>query len=601
MTILAWYFISSITGVVFIDFGEIFGQYWLMSNWLQLSFNFIFDELCLFMFLLVVSVSLCVHIYSIEYMSQDPDRNLFLGYLSLFTFFMLILVSSGNFVQFFIGWEGIGMCSYLLINFWYMRIEANKAAIKAVVVNKVGDCAFVIASGLVYYHFKTLNIATVTNIISTYVDINFNFFSLPVISSLGVDSWTLLTLFFLIAVMGKSAQIGLHTWLPDAMEGPTPVSALIHAATMVTAGIFLVIRCSKLFELSPTTLQLMIVIGTLTAFFAASVALLQNDIKKIIAYSTCSQLGYMLTACGLSKYGLAFFHLFTHGFFKALLFLGAGALLHGMHDDQDLRRMGGLGLQTPYLYIIMLIGSLSLTGFPFLSGFYSKELIIFSTVFDLAPVFGLFFYFLLVVAAILTTLYSFRLFYLTFHTKVAASAGVEFHASGFLINMALLFLAFGSIFIGFIFQDYFINFTNELEVSNYFVDDSIPFFIKFWLLLIVYLNFHLLLSLDFNTYLFNTLYWRLYFNITQMRQISWFLNKKWYFDKLINFFITTWLFKWAYKCFYLLDVYLFELFGPRGVTFLLTRAARSITYLQTGSLFTYITIIVVCGLALFIL
>lgn len=551
------------------------------------------------MFILVLTVSLCVHIYSIEYMHADPDRNIFFGYLSLFTFFMLVLVSSGNFVQFFIGWEGIGLCSYLLINFWYMRVEANKAAIKAVVVNKVGDCAFIIGTGLVYYYFKTVNFVTVTNIITTFLDFNFVPYNFIFFSFWSVDAFTVLTIFFLIAVMGKSAQIGLHTWLPDAMEGPTPVSALIHAATMVTAGIFLVIRINKLFELAPITLQLLVIIGSLTAFFAASVALLQSDIKKIIAYSTCSQLGYMLTACGLSKYGIAFFHLFTHGFFKALLFLCAGALLHGMDDDQDLRRMGGLGRQSRYLYVLMLIGSLSLTGFPFLSGFYSKELIIYSSIFDILPLWGLFFYFLLVIAAIFTTLYSFRLLYLSFHGTSSASQTVHYHSSGMFINLALFVLAFCATFVGFLFQDYFIIFNNSFELRTFFTDLDISFFVKFWLLLIVYLNFHLTISYKFNQYLFGYLYWKLYFQIKEFRNLAWFLSKKWYFDKLINFFITQKIFVWAYKIFYLLDVYLFELFGPRGIVYLFTRGARRITYLQTGSLFTYLTIMIISGFFLF--
>jgi NADH-quinone oxidoreductase subunit L len=532
-------------------------------------------------------------------MHADPDRNIFFGYLSLFTFFMLVLVSSGNFVQFFIGWEGIGLCSYLLINFWYMRVEANKAAIKAVVVNKVGDCAFLIGTGLVYYYFKTINFITVSNIISSFLEFNFTPYNFLFFSFWTIDAFTVLTVFFLIAVMGKSAQIGLHTWLPDAMEGPTPVSALIHAATMVTAGIFLVIRINKLFELAPITLQLLVIIGSLTAFFAASVALLQSDIKKIIAYSTCSQLGYMLTACGLSKYGIAFFHLFTHGFFKALLFLCAGALLHGMDDDQDLRRMGGLGRQSRYLYILMLIGSLSLTGFPFLSGFYSKELIIYSSIFDILPIWGLFFYTLLVLAAIFTTLYSFRLLYLSFHGTSSASPTVSYHSSGMFINMALFVLAFCAIFVGFLFQDYFIIFNNSFELKTFFTDLDISFFIKFWLLFIVYLNLHLTLSYKFNQYLFGYLYWKFYFQFIEFRNLAWFLSKKWYFDKLINFFITQRLFNWAYKIFYLLDVYLFELFGPRGITYIFTRGARRIIYLQTGSLFVYLAIMIVSGFLLF--
>ena len=585
-TVISWHFISSLSGLIFYDFAEVFQKYWLCSNWIQLTANFIFDELSLFLFFLVVGVSLCVHLYSIEYMHQDPERNLFFGYLSLFTFFMLILVSSGNLIQFFIGWEGIGMCSYLLINFWYMRVEANKAAIKAVIVNKVGDCAFLIASGLVYFNFKTLNIVTFLSFLSNYSDLNFLVLELPFQTLL--NSWTFVALFFLIAVMGKSAQIGLHTWLPDAMEGPTPVSALIHAATMVTAGIFLVIRLNLIFELAPVVLQLMIVIGASTALFAASVALVQNDIKKIIAYSTCSQLGYMLAACGLSKYGLAFFHLFTHGFFKALLFLCAGGILHGMHDDQDLRRMGALGSRTSFLYVILLIGSLALTGFPFLSGFYSKELIILSTIYDIVPFWGFLFYAFLVVAAIMTILYSYRLFYLAFLAKRVSSINLSFHSSGFFVNIALTLLSVGALFVGFVFQDYFINFNNEFELFYFFTDDLVPYFIKILLLFLLVGNFVLFFSFKLVSYLFTVVYWYTYFFIKNMRTFVWFFSKKVYFDKIYNHYFLNSLFLWCYKTFYLLDIYFFEIFGPRGVVYLLLRSARYISFYQHGSIFFYL-------------
>merc|ERR1712103_5451 len=328
------------------------------------------DPLSAVMLVVVTSVSSLVHIYSIGYMSHDPHKPRFMAYLSLFTFAMLMLVTSDNFIQLFFGWEGVGLCSYFLIGFWFKKESANAAAIKAFVVNRVGDFGFALGIFLIFYLFGTVNYSEVFQQIPTVIDKNLSFLGFE------VKAIDLICLLLFIGAMGKSAQILLHTWLPDAMEGPTPVSALIHAATMVTAGVFLVVRCSPLFEYSETALNLVTIVGMITAIFAASVALVQNDIKKIVAYSTCSQLGYMFFAAGVGAYHVAMFHLFTHAFFKALLFLGSGSVIHAFKDEQDINNMGGVWKKLPYTYALMIIGTLALTGFPFLSGFYSKDAII---------------------------------------------------------------------------------------------------------------------------------------------------------------------------------------------------------------------------------
>src|SRR6056300_250444 len=344
-------------------------------NWFT-SGNFIVDwsirlgALTTTMFIVVCSVSACVHLYSVGYMDEDPSKIRFMGYLSLFTFFMLMLVSSNNLLQMFFGWEGVGLASYLLIGFWYHKPSANSAAIKAFLVNRVGDFGYAIGIFLIFYYFGSVNYDEVFLKAESLIDKEINFLGI------NLNLITLICLTLFIGAMGKSAQFLFHTWLPDAMEGPTPVSALIHAATMVTAGVFLVVRCSPLFELSQFALNIVAIIGMITALFAASVALVQNDIKKIIAYSTCSQLGYMFFAAGVGAYHVAIFHLFTHAFFKALLFLGSGSVIHAFKDEQDIRLMGGVWKKLPYTWILMLIGTLALTGFPFLSGFYSKDAII---------------------------------------------------------------------------------------------------------------------------------------------------------------------------------------------------------------------------------
>ena len=322
------------------------------------------------MLVTVTTISTLVHFYSCSYMSVDPHISRFMSYLSLFTFFMLILITADNFIQLFVGWEGVGLCSYLLIGFWFTRVQANKAALKALIINRVGDFGIILGICLVFFVFQTLDFEIVFPLITFFQNQFFLFFGM------NFNVVELICFFLFIGSVGKSAQVGLHTSLPDAMEGPTPVSALIHAATMVTAGVFLIIRCSPIFEYAPGVLNIVTFVGALTAFFAATVGLVQNDIKKVIAYSTCSQLGYMIFACGISGYTVSLFHLINHAFFKALLFLAAGSIIHSLNNEQDMRRMGGLIRITPFTYSMMLIGSLSLAGFPFLSGFYSKDVIL---------------------------------------------------------------------------------------------------------------------------------------------------------------------------------------------------------------------------------
>src|ERR1700760_767049 len=389
---------------------------WITSGDLQVYWSLRVDTLTAIMLVVVTTVSSLVHLYSIGYMDEDPNRPRFFGYLSLFTFAMLMLVTADNLAQMFFGWEGVGLASYLLIGFWYTKPSANAAAIKAFVVNRVGDFGFALGVFGVWAVFKTLDFDTVFAAAPAMVGKSFVF------AGHNVDILTTLCLLLFIGAMGKSAQLGLHTWLPDAMEGPTPVSALIHAATMVTAGVFLVCRCSPLFQLAPGAAHFVTFIGATTAFFAASVGLFQNDIKRVIAYSTCSQLGYMFAAAGVASYNAAMFHLFTHAFFKALLFLSAGAVIHSMHHEQDMRKMGGLYKAIPFTWAMMLIGNLALTGvgIPYLgiglAGFYSKDSIINAT-YSAHTGIGTYAFTLTLVAAAMTSFYSWRQFLMTFHGR----------------------------------------------------------------------------------------------------------------------------------------------------------------------------------------
>lgn len=416
---------------------------WLKVTGMPIFFDLRYDSLTAIMFLVVLTVSSCVHVYSCVYMYTDPFLSRFLSYLSLFTFFMLLLVSANNFLVLFMGWEGVGLCSYLLISFWYTRAQAGKSATKAFLINKIGDLFLLSGISLVFIFFHTLDFA-VLSILTAFTI---------------TDVIEVISCFLFIGAVGKSAQIGLHTWLPDAMEGPTPVSALIHAATMVTAGVFLIIRCSMFFEYAPIMLFVIAIWGGLTALVSGTIGSVQNDIKKIIAYSTCSQLGYMILACGLSLYNISLFHLFNHAFFKALLFLSAGSIIHLMGNEQDIRKMGGIIKLSPFIYTNMLIASFALAGFPFLAGFYSKDFII-ETITTQFWVGGSLLYWLAITSAMLTAIYSFRLLEQVFWSnfigfKIVVYKHIKMTTIEILVLSSLGFL---SIISGYFFKDLFIGF-----------------------------------------------------------------------------------------------------------------------------------------------
>jgi len=424
---------------------------WIGSGSFEVAWALRFDALSGVMVAMVSLVAACIHVYSVGYMAHDPSIPRFMSYLNFFTFFMLMLVTSDNFVQMFFGWEGVGLCSYLLIGFWYDRPSANAAAIKAFVVNRVGDFGFALGIMGVFMVYDAVGFDTVFAATPEKVNVTFSFLGHD------VDALTTLCILLFIGAMGKSAQIGLHTWLPDAMEGPTPVSALIHAATMVTAGVFMVCRLSPMFEYAPTALNLVAFIGATTAMFAATIGLVQTDIKRVIAYSTCSQLGYMFFAAGVSAYGAAIFHLVTHAFFKALLFLGSGSVIHAMSGEQDMRKMGGLWKKIPYTYAMMWIGSLALAGIPPFAGWYSKDMLLEAAWGNHGP-FGLYAYWLGVGAAGLTAFYSWRLLFLTFHGKSRADHEVlhHVHESPNVMLIPLYVLAIGAFIGGMLGYEHFV-------------------------------------------------------------------------------------------------------------------------------------------------
>ncbi len=434
---------------------------WMKSGNFSFEIGFLIDRLSAMMMVVVTFVSLMVHIYTIGYMEEDEGYTRFFSYISLFTFAMLMLVMSNNFMQLFFGWEAVGLVSYLLIGFWYTRPTAIYANLKAFLVNRVGDFGFLLGIGLVLFHFGSLDYASVFSVAPQMADVQ--------ISLVGNAQWSLMTvicILLFIGAMGKSAQVPLHVWLPDSMEGPTPISALIHAATMVTAGIFMVARMSPLFELSSTALSVVLIIGSITALFMGFLGVIQNDIKRVVAYSTLSQLGYMTVALGASAYSVAIFHLMTHAFFKALLFLGAGSVIMGMHHDQDIRNMGNLKKYMPVTWITSLIGSLALIGTPFLSGFYSKDSIIEAAQASTIAGSG-FAYFAVLVGVFVTAFYSFRMYFLVFHGAEkwrtlkhdshhddhhhhGLMPADEPHEPGWVIKLPLILLAIPSVFIGYI-------------------------------------------------------------------------------------------------------------------------------------------------------
>lgn len=424
---------------------------WIVAGDFTLNWALRFDTLSVVMICVVNIVSACVHVYSVGYMHHDKSRARFMAYLGLFTFMMLMLVTSDNLVQLFFGWEGVGVASYLLIGFWHHKDSANKASIKAFLVNRVGDMGLALGVFTLFMLAGSINFDVLFADPAALAEQSFLFFGYD------IHGLTLACILLFIGAMGKSAQLGLHTWLPDAMEGPTPVSALIHAATMVTAGVFLVARMSPLFEYAPMALAVVAVLGALTAFIAATIGLTQFDIKRVIAYSTMSQLGYMFFALGVSAYGAAIFHLVTHAFFKALLFLGAGSVIHAMSDEQDMRNMGGIWKKIPVTYVMMWIGSLALAGIPYFAGYFSKDMILEAAFADHSTI-GYFAYGMGVAAAFLTAFYSWRLIYMTFHGKPRADEKVmdHVHESPFIMLLPLGILAAGALFAGYLGYDYFV-------------------------------------------------------------------------------------------------------------------------------------------------
>lgn len=575
---------------------------WIIAGSFKLYWDFIFDSLTATMLVVVLTISTVVHIYSISYMSHDPHINRFMSYLSLFTFFMIVLVTANNYIQMFVGWEGVGLCSYLLINFWYTRIQANKAAIKAMLVNRVGDINIIFAIVTIFYVFKSVDYSTVFALAYNFVNSTINIFNYD------ISVLNLICIFIFIGAVGKSAQVGLHVWLPDAMEGPTPVSALIHAATMVTAGVFVICRSSFIFEYAPTALTIVTIVGAITAFYSASIGLVQNDLKKVIAYSTCSQLGYMVFACGISGYNVSMYHLANHAFFKALLFLSAGSVIHSMHDEQDMRKMGGLLKILPFTYAMFLIGSFALLGVPFLSGYYSKDLIL-ELSFATYSISGHFAYILGTLAAFFTAFYSVRLLILTFITKTNAYKQVinKAHDAPLLLGLPLFILSIFSIFVGYFTKDMAVGlgstfWGNALNITfennNLIEAEFLPFVIK--ILPIVSATLGLILACYIYTYL--TKYLNNLINNNLFRNIYLFLNKKWFLDKLYSEVIYQKILFISYNPLYaVFDKGIYNILGPRILNDILEKLSKNTAEIQTGFFYHYALIFLVSLTLLIIL
>ena len=558
---------------------------WLVAGDLKVEWGLRIDTLTAVMLVVVTTISAFVHLYSVGYMEEDPHRPRFFSYLSLFTFAMLMLVTADNLVQLFFGWEGVGLMSYLLIGFWYHKPEANAAAIKAFIVNRIGDFGFSLGIFAVFRMTGAIDFDTVFAQAPSLTGKTIHFLAWD------VDALTLICLLLFMGAMGKSAQFLLHTWLPDAMEGPTPVSALIHAATMVTAGVFMVARLSPLFELAPQAQTFVTFIGATTAFFTATIGLVQNDIKRIIAYSTCSQLGYMFVAMGTGAYSIGMFHLFTHAFFKALLFLGSGSVILAMHHEQDIRHMGGLKDKIPFTYWTMVIGTLALTGFPLTAGYFSKDAIIEAAYVGTNSM-ALYAFGSTVIAAALTAFYSWRLIFVTFHGSPHDHHHYEAaRESPMVMLVPLGFLAAGSILAGFPFKDLFAGhgvsefFRDSLKFgeSNHVLEDMhrIPYLVAVAPTLMMALGF--------------AVAWEFYIRrpelpaelARQHQPLYRFLLNKWYFDEIYDVLIVRpvlWLGRilWKYG-----DGWLIDGWGPDGVSARVLDVTRGVVRLQTGYLYHY--------------
>jgi NADH-quinone oxidoreductase subunit L len=556
---------------------------WIESGDLNVFWTLRVDTLTAVMLVVVNTVSALVHMYSIGYMAEDPYRPRFMAYLSLFTFAMLMLVTADNLVQLFFGWEGVGLASYLLIGFWYHKPSANAAAIKAFIVNRVGDFGFALGIFAIFMLVGSTDFETIFAAAPSLTGKTINFFGWH------ADALTLTCLLLFMGAMGKSAQFLLHTWLPDAMEGPTPVSALIHAATMVTAGVFMVARLSPLFELAPTAQAAVMFFGATTAFFAATIGLVQNDIKRIVAYSTCSQLGYMFVAMGAGAYSVGMFHLFTHAFFKALLFLGSGSVITAMHHEQDIRHMGGLRHKIPGTYVLMVIGTLALTGFPLTAGYFSKDAIIESAYVAHNP-FALYAFILTVVAAGLTSFYSWRLIFKTFHGEPHDRQHYDAaRESPFVMLIPLFVLAAGSILAGFPFKEVFAGhgveefFRESIKMKPGFIDEihHVPALIA--LLPTVMMVIGLAIS-----WLFYIRRPYLPVELANHHQMLYrFLLNKWYFDELYDFLFVKpamWLGRTLWKKG---DGTIIDGLGPDGVSARVLDVTRNVVRLQTGYLYHY--------------
>lgn len=556
---------------------------WICSwPFVLIKWEFYIDSVTLWMLFAINGISALVHLYSLDYMKHDLNQVKFMSYLSLFTFFMVMLVVGNNFLLLFLGWEGVGLCSFLLISFWHTRVQANKAAMKALIVNRVADFFLTLGIVFIYFVFKTFDFQQVFMLAPFFKTKSILIVGFP------VNVLDCICGLLFLGAMGKSAQIGLHTWLPDAMEGPTPVSALIHAATMVTAGVFLLIKCSFMFEHSYTVLMFVAAVGSLTAVFAATSALVQNDIKKVVAYSTCSQLGYMIFTCGLSNYHVGFFHLINHAVFKALLFLAAGSIIHSLSNEQDMRKYGGVWKLVPYSGIVLVVGSLALVGFPFTTGYYSKDIIL-ETTYGSYTIFSNFCYLVGLCSAFFTSFYSYRVLYLSFIYKTNSSKSTikKIHDAPFYISCALMILAVGSIYFGYVFKDLFTGLGSNFFSQSIFINpqskltssEFIPHIIK----LAPLFGTLLAICLANIFYFHNLSFWGKIFN-----RFYSFASYKWYFDVVYNRFINIPLLQFSRThLFELGDKGIFEIFGPLGSDIVLSTGYKLIKDFMISDLTIY--------------
>jgi NADH-quinone oxidoreductase subunit L len=580
------------------SYNIILGEF-ISSGGLNIHWSLSVDVLTSVMLIVVTSVSFVVHIYSIGYMSHDLHIQRFMSYLSLFTFSMLMLVTADNFVQLFFGWEGVGVCSYLLIGFWYQKKSATNAAIKAFLVNRVSDFVFVIGLATIFLAYGSLSFKEVFAAASQNPE------AAIVIGSYSINVITLICILLFIGAMGKSAQIGLHTWLPDAMEGPTPVSALIHAATMVTAGVFLVVRCSYLFEYSEVARNMVTIVGAVTAIFAAYTALSQNDIKRVVAYSTCSQLGYMFLACGVSAYSAAIFHLMTHAFFKALLFLGAGSVIHAMSGEQDINKMGGIYKLIPLTYGLMWIGSLALAGiFPF-AGYFSKDVIL-ESAFVSHGNFAMIAYIIGIITAMMTAFYSIRVIIKVFHGKQNFTKEVKhhIHESPLVMTIPLILLAVGACLSG-VWGFYILDMVGDqmqfwrgsikvLGVNNVLEHiHHIDYTVKYLPLVIV------LFGMGSAFVCYKILKHNQFDKIINIIKPLYLMSKnKLYFDEIYNIIFIQSYIAISENFWKFVDVIIIDGFGPNGVAGLVRFSAIQIRKLQTGFLYSYVMVMIIGVLAL---